>query len=324
MKIIEKRTRVRNYEKLCELLEVESKTNAEARKKQLDELRQFYIIVKDKKGNGYSVQSRKEPKPDKPVDKTRNGKYSRLMNGLVMNYLMNGYTPKSYSLIASDLFKDLKFMSYTKDKNKKVIVEKYGEDIYKRAYDAINEKIFELLSNSFKSLLNNENVFYIKHHVLIGEPEFAGSATSLKNLESDIIIEEMTNKMLEEKGIKKVHFLNIQGEKVREKFYKERNERLNEENGFEVKEKLTYIDIINVGSYKKYNPVKYKMTCEELFEQIRNDLISKLDISDNKDIQDLYSVIGDGSPELMASIKTNSDNKLLKELYEEYIVYAVQ
>jgi hypothetical protein len=324
MKVIEKRTRVRSYEKLCELLEDEPKTNAEERKKQLDRHRQSYIIVKDKNGNGYNVQSRKEPKPDKPKEKkTRNCKYNKYMNGLIMNYLLKGYNPKSYSLIASDLFIDLKFASYTRGESKIAIVKKYGNEIYDIAYEKIYKKIFELVSNSFKSL-REKNIFDIKHHVLVGEAEINVSATSLKDLESDIIIEEVTNKMLEERAIKNIHFLNIQGEKVRDKFYKERNEILKEEYGFEVKEKLTYIDIIKVGTYKKYSSVMYKMTCEKLFEQIRNDLVSKLEIYDNQKVNDMYDVLGEGSPELEVSIKANNDNKLLKELYEEYIVYSAQ
>lgn len=309
---------------LCELLEIKPKTNSIEIAKQLEELRQFYIIVKVNKGYGYNVQSRKEPKPDKPKEKmTRNCKYNQYMNGLIMNYLLKGYNPKSYSLIASDLFKDLKFASYTKGESKKAIVKKYGTEIYDIAYEKIYNKIFELVSNSFKSL-REKNIFDIKHHVLVGEAEINVSATSLKDLESDTIIEEVTNKMLEERAIKNIYFLNIQGEKVRDKFYKERNEILKEEYGFEVKEKLTYIDIIKVGTYKKYNSVMYKATCEKLFEQIRNDLISKLEIYDNQEVNDIYGVLGEGSPELKASIKANSDNKLLKELYEEYLVYSAQ
>ncbi|MPM22802.1 hypothetical protein SDC9_69260 [bioreactor metagenome] len=332
MKVIEKRIRVRNYDELCELLEIKPKTNTVAKNKQLEELRQFYIIVKDKTGNGYSVQSRKEPKPDKPIDKTRNGKYSRLMNGLVMNYLMNEYEAKPMSLILFDLFKDLKFMAYASNapkSSKDVVVNKYGKWIYKLADDAINGKIYDLLNNSLRSLTDNGNIFYLSHYLLKGETVFNGTAMMVNDLQTDIDIKNLTNEMLEEKDILNEFILQRMGKDIQKNFYAERNERLYKLYKIRVKEKITCIDIINEGSYYRLNTVKYKDICVKIFEQIKNDLIAKLD----EDIKKIYNQVSNDCKEVQDLLGeeaglSNDDKKkireikLQKELYEEYIKYS--
>lgn len=333
MKVIGERMHVRNYKELCELLEIEPKTNSKAREKQLEELRQFYIIVKDKKGNGYSVQSRKEPKQDKPVDKTRKGKYSKYMNGFLMNYLMNDYKAKPMSLILFDLFKDLKFMAYSSnasDSSKDVIVNKYGKWVYKLADDAINGKIYDLLNNSLRSLKDNGNIFYLSHYLLKDEAEFNGTAMMISGLQSDIDIKNLTNEMLEEKNIRNEFILQRMGKDIQKNFYAERNERLYRLYKFTVKEKITCIDIIDEDSYCRLNSVKYKDICVKIFEQIKNDLIAKLD-EDIKEIynqmtdecKDIQKLLGEEAGLLNNDKKIIGEIKLQKELYEEYIKYSV-
>lgn len=332
MVVIEERTRVRDYEKLCELLEVEPKSNTDARKKQLNKLRQFYIIVKDKKGNGYSAQSRKEPKPDKPVNKTRKGKYSKYMNGFLMNYLMNEYEAKPMSLILFDLFKDLKFMAYASNapkSSKDVVVNKYGKWVYKLADDAINGKIYDLLNNSLKSLTDNGNIFYLSHYLLKGETEFNGTAMMINGLQSDIDIKNLTNEMLEEKDILNEFILQRMGKDIQKNFYAERNERLYELYNLKVKEKITCIDIIDEGSYCRLNTVKYKDTCVKIFEQIRKDLVAKLDEEIEKinnqitnECKNVQELLGEEAGLSNDSKKKIGEIKLQKELYEEYIKYS--
>ena len=323
---------VRNYKELCELLEIEPKTNSKAREKQLEELRQFYIIVKDKKGNGYCVQSRKEPKQDKPVDKTRKGKYSKYMNDFLMNYLMNDYKAKPMSLILFDLFKDLKFMAYASNapnSSKDVVVDKYGKWVYKLADDAINGKIYDLLNNSLKSLASNGNIFYLSHYLLNNETEFNSSAMMISGLQSDIDIKNLTNEMLEENDIRNEFILQRMGRDIQKNFYAERNERLYRLYKFTVKEKISCIDIIDEGSYYKLNTVKYKDTCVKIFEQVRKDLIAKLDEDIEKinnqmtnDCKDVQELLGEEAGLSNDDKKKIREIKLQKELYEEYIKYS--